>query len=64
VKLEHAHQLNWTAAREASEEIARICLSAPYTAPELLAEHRAKVVAVAEQMNRIAEALLMTGRAS
>jgi hypothetical protein len=58
--LTDSKQLDWAAAKVAAERIARICSDAAYTAPEALLIHGQRLAKVAEQMTRIAAALILT----
>ena len=63
MKLSDARQLDWDRARIGAERIIKVCDGAGFTAPECLDVYRAKIVEVAEAMNDIAAALLISGLA-
>jgi hypothetical protein len=58
--LTDARQLNWSAARDAAQRIIKRCDDASFTAPEALDVIRAQIQAVADDLNTIAAALLIT----
>ena len=59
--LTDARDLDWQTAKEQAQRIIRVCDDAGFTAPEALDVFRGKIQQVAESMNAIARALLMTG---
>ena len=59
-KLSDARQLDWTRARSAALQIVKLCNDAGFIAPEALDTHRASIVLVCDQLDKIAIALLIT----